>query len=146
MSTLRGQYNNTTMVFSNPSPQLSAVQLFFDAITTWKFSVVEELFSDDYKHTTLPTTANQPPKTKAQGIAHAKAVAAALGNAPLKVMCWILSRHIRHTAFTERSDVLFRAHSTRSFNITRVREASGSTYVAPLAGHALCLGYKEHSY
>ena len=97
MSTLRGQHNNITMVFSNPSPQLSAVQLFFDAITTWKFSVVEELFSDDYKHTTLPTTANQPPKTKAQGIAHAKAVAAALGNTPLKVTCRILSRHIRHT-------------------------------------------------
>ena len=35
--------------------------------------------------------------------------------------------------------MLFYPHSTRSFNITRVREVSGSTYVAPLAGHACCV-------
>jgi hypothetical protein len=79
------------MASSNPSPQLSTVHRFFEAITTWQFAVVEELFSDDYKHTTLPTTANVPPKTKAQGLAHAKDVAAALGNTPLKVTCRILS-------------------------------------------------------
>ena len=82
------------MTPSNPSPQLSAVHLFYDAITTWKFDVIGELFSDDYIHTTLPSTANVPPKSKAEGLAHAKGVAEALGYAPLKVTCRILSRHI----------------------------------------------------
>jgi len=72
------------MSLSNPSPQLSAVLRWYDAITTWKFDVVEELFSDDYTHTTLPSSAKVPPKNKAEGLAHAKAVAGALGYTPLK--------------------------------------------------------------
>ncbi|KAI0277982.1 hypothetical protein BGY98DRAFT_934033 [Russula aff. rugulosa BPL654] len=73
-----------TVTISNPSPQLSAVLQFYDAITTWKFDTVEELFDDDYIHTTLPSTVKEPPKNKAQGLAHAKNVAAALGYTPLK--------------------------------------------------------------
>jgi hypothetical protein len=70
---------------SNPSPHLGAVLQFYDAITNWKYDVVEKLFSEDYIHTTLPASAKEPPKTKAQGMAHAKAVGAALGYTPLKV-------------------------------------------------------------
>jgi hypothetical protein len=73
-----------TVTFSDPSPQLSAVLQFYEAITNWKFDVVEELFSDDYIHTTLPSSAKEPPKDKAQGLAHAKGLAAALGYTPLK--------------------------------------------------------------
>ena len=80
-----------TVTVSNPSPQLSAVLQFYDAITTWKFDTVEELFDDDYIHTTLPSTVKEPPKNKAEGVAHAKAVAAALGYTPLKVTRWIPS-------------------------------------------------------
>lgn len=80
-----------TVTVSNPSPQLCAVLQFYDAITTWKFDAIEELFDDDYLHTTLPSTAKEPPKNKAQGLAHAKDVAAALGYIPLKVTCWIPS-------------------------------------------------------
>lgn len=79
---------------SNPSPQLRAVLGFYDAITNWKFDVIEELFSEDYIHTTLPASAKEPPKNKAQGIAHAKGVAAALGNTPLKVTCRLDNYHI----------------------------------------------------
>jgi hypothetical protein len=78
-----------TVTVSNPSPQLSAVLEFYDAITNWKFETVEKLFDDDYVHTTLPSTTKEPPKNKAQGLAHAKGVAAALGYTPLKVTCWI---------------------------------------------------------
>jgi hypothetical protein len=78
-----------TVTVSSPSPQLSAVLQFYDAITNWKLDTVEELFDDDYIHTTLPSTAKEPPKNKAQGLAHAKDVAAAFGYTPLKVTCWI---------------------------------------------------------
>lgn len=80
-----------TVTVSNPSPQLCAVLEFYDAITNWKLDTIEELFDDDYLHTSLPSTTKEPQKNKAQGLAHAKAVAAALGNAPLKVTCWIPS-------------------------------------------------------
>src|SRR5258708_1166023 len=97
------------MTLSNPSPQLRAVLQFYDAITTWKFDAIEELFSEDYVHTTLPSSAKEPPKSKAQGLAHAKGVAAALGYTPLKVACRILSRHIAFMMVVLR-------HSTRSFD------------------------------
>jgi hypothetical protein len=80
-----------TVSVSNPSPQLSAVLQFYDAITNWKFDTIEELFDDDYRHTTLPSTAKEPEKNKAQGLAHAKGVGAALRYTPLKVRCWISS-------------------------------------------------------
>ncbi|KAN0116542.1 hypothetical protein V8E52_005923 [Russula decolorans] len=73
-----------TVTVSNPSPQLSAVLQFYDAITTWKFDTIEELFDEDYIHTTLPSTTKEPQKNKAQGLAHGKAVAAQLGYIPLK--------------------------------------------------------------
>lgn len=71
-------------IVSNPSPQLSAVLQFYDAITNWKFDTVEKLFDDEYIHTTLPSSTKEPPKNKAEGLAHAKGVAAALGYTPLK--------------------------------------------------------------
>jgi hypothetical protein len=80
-----------TVTVSNPSPQLSAVLQFYDAITNWKFDTLENLFDDDYIHTSLPSTTKEPPKTKAQGVEHAKGVGAALGYIPLKVTCWIPS-------------------------------------------------------
>jgi len=73
-----------TLTISNPSPQLSTVLRWYDAVTTWNFDVVDELFPEDYQHTTLPSSANQPPKNKAQGLAFAKGVAAQLGYTPLK--------------------------------------------------------------
>src|SRR6266699_1408798 len=80
-----------TVTISNPSPQLSAVLQFYDAITNWKFDTLENLFDDDYIHTSLPSTTKEPQKTKAQGLEHAKGVGAALGYIPLKVTCWIPS-------------------------------------------------------
>jgi hypothetical protein len=85
-----------TVTVSNPSPQLSAVLRFYDGITNWKFDTIEELFDADYIHTTLPSTAKEPQKNKAQGLAHAKGVAAALGYTPMKVTCWVDSQSCIH--------------------------------------------------
>lgn len=74
------------MTFSKQfSPQFNAVQQFYDAVTTWKFDVLESLFSDDYVSKVLPASANVPPKDKAEGIQHAKDIGASIGYAPLKV-------------------------------------------------------------
>jgi ketosteroid isomerase-like protein len=69
---------------SNPSAQLSVVLRWYDAISNWKFDVLEELLSEDYLHETLPATANDPPKNKAEGIEHAKSVGNSLGYTPLQ--------------------------------------------------------------
>lgn len=66
------------------SPQFNAVQQFYDAVTTWKFDVLESLFSEDYVSRILPASANVPPKNKAEGIQHAKEFGASIGYAPLK--------------------------------------------------------------
>ena len=82
-----------TVTVSNPSPQLSAVLQFYDAISNWKFDAFDELFDDDYIHKTLPSTTKQPSKNKAQGLAHVQDVAAALGYTPMKVLkYWIPNR------------------------------------------------------
>jgi hypothetical protein len=73
------------MLFPNPSPQLSVVLQWYKAVTSWDFDVLTSLLADEYKHSTLPASAGEAPKNKAQGIAHAKAVGALLGNVPLKV-------------------------------------------------------------
>ena len=70
---------------SGPSAQLSVVLKFYEAISTWKFDVLEALFSDDYIHKTLPATANDPPKNKAQGIEYAKSIGKLLGYSDLQV-------------------------------------------------------------
>ena len=70
---------------SQQSAQLGVVLRWYDAITTWKFDVVEELFADDYEHTTVPASANEPPKNKAQGIEHAKYIGKLLGYPCLQV-------------------------------------------------------------
>ncbi|KAI9444093.1 hypothetical protein H4582DRAFT_2190254 [Lactarius indigo] len=59
-------------------------QNFTRPIATWKFDVLEALFSDDYIHKTLPATANDPPKNKAEGIGHAKSIGKLLGYTDLK--------------------------------------------------------------
>jgi len=66
------------------SPQFNAVQQFYDAVTTWKFDVLESLFSEDYVSIILPASANVPPKNKTEGIQHAKEFGASIGYAPLK--------------------------------------------------------------
>jgi ketosteroid isomerase-like protein len=75
------------MTFAKPSssPQFGAVRQFYEAITRWDFDALEKLFSEEYVHKTLPASADDPPKNKAQGIAHARAVGAMLGHAPLGV-------------------------------------------------------------
>ncbi|KAH9005642.1 hypothetical protein EDB86DRAFT_2879772 [Lactarius hatsudake] len=69
---------------SNPSAQLSVVLKFYEAIATWKFDVLEALFSDDYIHKTLPATANDPPKNKTEGIEYAKSLGKLIGYTSLK--------------------------------------------------------------
>jgi hypothetical protein len=98
---------------TNPSPQLSVVLQWYKAITAWKFDVLEELFSDDYMHKTLPASANEEPKNKAEGIGHAKAVGALFGYKPLQV-CFPQS--LFHGGVVLSSDVVFPRHSTRSSN------------------------------
>jgi hypothetical protein len=73
------------------SPQFGVVRQFYDAVTSWDFDAFERLFAEDYIHKTLPASANDPPKNKVQGIAHAKAVGEMLGHAPLEVS----SKHAR---------------------------------------------------
>jgi hypothetical protein len=73
------------MSFRNPSPQLDVVLKWYEAITVWNFDHLSVSMADTYKHTTLPASAGEAPKDKAQGIAHAKAVAALQGHAPMKV-------------------------------------------------------------
>ena len=76
---------------SNPSAQLSVVLKWYEAVSTWKFDVLEAQFSDDYMHKTLPATANDPPKNKAQGIEFAKSVGKSFGYGPLQVRCAFIS-------------------------------------------------------
>lgn len=70
---------------SEPSAQLSVVLRWYEAVSNWKFEVLEEQFSEDYIHETLPASANDPPKNKAQGIEFAKSVGKLLGYTPLQV-------------------------------------------------------------
>jgi len=75
-----------TPAAKSSSPHLKpAVTQFFEAIKDWDFDAIEKLFSEDFIHTTLPASANDPPKNKKYGIEHAKAVAALLGNPHLDV-------------------------------------------------------------
>jgi hypothetical protein len=70
---------------SKPSAQLSVVLRWYDAVSNWKFDVLEEQFSEDYRHETLPSNTNDPPKNKAEGIEFAKSVGKMLGYTPLQV-------------------------------------------------------------
>ena len=70
---------------SNPSPQLSAVLKWYDAVSTWNIEAFSSSLAEEYTQSTLPVSAGQAQKDKAQGVAHAKAVAASLGNVPLAV-------------------------------------------------------------
>ena len=76
---------------SIPSAQLSVVLKWYEAVSTWKFDVLEAQFSDNYIHKTLPATANDPPKNKAQGIEHAKSIGKLLGYTHLQVRCAFIS-------------------------------------------------------
>jgi hypothetical protein len=112
---------------SNPSAQLSVVLRWYDAISNWKFDVLEELLSEDYLHETLPATANDPPKNKAEGIEHAKSVGNSLGYTPLQV----------RRAFINWS----RNHVLPQYEIFRLNETPGNIWLhvrpSPSPGHLI---------
>ena len=134
---LRLGHNDMTSATPSSSPQFSAVQQFYEAVSHWDFEALEKLFAENYVHKTLPASANDPPKNKAEGIAHARAVGAMLGHAPLKVS--------KHAAGTTGASALLRSRrrgnselmmcfvlitplrSTRFFSRMRAQGASGST-------------------
>ena len=73
-------------VAKSSSPHINAtVTRFFEGLKDWDFDIIEEVFSEDFVHTTLPASTNEPPRDKKRGIEHAKAVAALLGNPHLDV-------------------------------------------------------------
>ena len=74
-----------TVAKSTPSQVNATVTRFYEAVTVWNLDALEELFSENYEHKTLPATANDPPKNKQQGINHAKCVGDSLGRTNLKV-------------------------------------------------------------
>ena len=74
-----------TVAKSTSSQVNATVTRFYEAVTVWDFDALEELFSEDYEHKTLPATANDPPKNKRQGIDHARRVGDSLGKTKLKV-------------------------------------------------------------
>lgn len=102
---------------SEPSAQLSVVLRWYDAVSTWKFNVLEEQFSEDYIHETLPSSANDPPKNKAQGIEFAKTVGKLLGHTPLQVC------HVVHSSNSCRNHVL------PQYEIFRLSETPGHIWV-----------------
>ncbi|KAI0305199.1 hypothetical protein B0F90DRAFT_1702438, partial [Multifurca ochricompacta] len=124
-----------TMTSANVSPQLSVVHQFYEAISGWKFDVLEAVFADDYRHTTLPASANDPPKNKAQGIAYAKAVGTALGYVPVKYeifkyneapeSIWVHSRlyndHPDGPHFSNESIFIFTLSSGSHIQITSIQ-------------------------
>jgi hypothetical protein len=73
-----------------------------------EFDILEAQFSDDYIHKTLPSTANDPPKDKTQGIEYAKSFGKLLGYRDLQVRRAFISSSCNH--------VLCLTGSTRSSN------------------------------
>ncbi|KAI0255876.1 hypothetical protein BJV78DRAFT_1173988 [Lactifluus subvellereus] len=121
------------MSFPNPSPQLSVVLQWYKAVTTWDFDLLPSLMADEYKHSTLPASAGEAPKNKAQGIAHAKAVAALLGNVPIKYeifqlnetagSIWVHSRLYNDAAtFNSESIFIFTLSSGNNIQITSIQD------------------------
>jgi len=76
---------------SQHSAQLSVVLRWYEAISNWKFDVLEEQFSEDYIHTTSPANTNDPPKNKAEGIEFAKSIGKLFGFHPLQYEIFRLS-------------------------------------------------------
>ncbi|KAI0291003.1 hypothetical protein BC826DRAFT_514111 [Russula brevipes] len=134
---------------TNPSPQLSVVLQWYKAVTAWKFDVLEELFSDDYIHKTLPASANEQPKNKAEGIAHAKAVGALFGYKPLQYeifqlsenagTIWVHSRLYGDSPggpFTHESIFIFTLSSGDDIKITAIQDFVDTKLTAELAAAA----------
>ncbi|KAI0263038.1 hypothetical protein BC834DRAFT_971586 [Gloeopeniophorella convolvens] len=66
------------------SAQLRTVQQWYDAVAAWDFDALGALLADTYEHRTLPASARDPPKNKAQGLTLARTVAAALDHLALQ--------------------------------------------------------------
>ncbi|KAH9975953.1 hypothetical protein BGW80DRAFT_1250794 [Lactifluus volemus] len=135
------------MSLTNPSRQLSTVLKWFEEITSWNFDAVSSMLSDDYKHTTLPASAGEAPKDKAQGIAHAKAIASLLGHAPLKYeICqlnespgsiWVHARlYTDNLAFNSESIFMFTLSSGDNIQITAIQDYIDTKMAAELAAAA----------
>lgn len=125
------------------SPQFNAVQQFYDAVTTWKFDVLESLFSEDYVSSILPASANVPPKNKTEGIQHAKEFGASIGYAPLKVS----QRSTYHIGERERTDVF---DVIPQYEIFESIEVPGSVWAhvsqVIVQGHTLSLCTRRNSH
>jgi len=111
-----------------PSPQFSVVQQFYNAVTTWKFDILENLLSEDYVSKILPASANVPPKNKTEGIQQAKDIGATIGYAPLKVRY----RSTHRIGERERTDVF---DMIPQYEIFASIEVPGSVWV-----HVSCQG------
>ncbi|KAI9462836.1 hypothetical protein BJY52DRAFT_113540 [Lactarius psammicola] len=135
---------------SNPSAQLSVVLKFYEAISNWKFDVLEALFSDDYIHKTLPATANDPPKNKAQGIEYAKSIGKLLGYTHLEYeifqsnettgSIWVHSRLYGNlpggVTFNTESIYIFTLSSGDNIKITAIQEFIDTKLAADFAAAA----------
>jgi len=135
---------------SNPSAQLGVVLKWYETVSTWQFDVLEEQFSDDYIHKTLPATANDPPKNKAQGIEHAKSIGKLLGHTDLKYeiiqlnetpgSIWVHSRLYGDlpggVAFNTESIFIFTLSSGDNIQITAIQEYIDTKQAAEFAAAA----------
>jgi hypothetical protein len=135
---------------SKPSAQLSVVLRWYDAVSNWKFDVLEEQFSEDYRHETLPSNTNDPPKNKAEGIEFAKSVGKMLGYTPLQYEIfrfsetpghiWVHSRLYGNIpggmVFNSESIFIFTLSSGDNIQITAIREFIDTKLAAEFAAAA----------
>lgn len=70
---------------SSQSSTLAAVFAWYAATANWDFDALADLFDDDYRHTTLPASADDGVKNKEAALSYVRAVAEALGHLPMKV-------------------------------------------------------------
>lgn len=135
---------------SNPSAQLSVVLKWYEAVSTWKFDVLEAVLSDDYIHDTLPATANDTRKNKAEGIEYAKSIGGLLGYSHLQSEIFKLSEtpgsiwvHSRlygdvpgGVAFNNESIFIFTLSSGDNIQITAIQEFIDTKLIAEFAAAA----------
>ncbi|KAI0316309.1 hypothetical protein OF83DRAFT_1173022 [Amylostereum chailletii] len=68
---------------ANPTPQLNTVLVWYKAVSSWDIAALTTLLSENYVHHTLPASANDPPKNKTEGLAHARKMGEIFGNKPM---------------------------------------------------------------
>ena len=108
-----------TVAKSSSSQVNATVTKFYEAVTAWDIDALETLFSEDYEHRTLPTSANDPPKNKKQGIEYARTIGDLLGHAKLNVR----DRRITITRASD-SDVFY----ITQYEIFKSIELAGSVW------------------